>query len=168
MPVRVPKTTLCLLLLLAGPLSGLAGRAEASLVLRKPAPETEASEAVTWLDTLVGLERAGEGDTAPAPPARASSEPAPSGHETDIPRRDSHAPLPFGPVYPDLQHSGAGAPDSSSSSGSGAGATLHLLPPQPGQPCGAEASGLLFLADDRFQLPSFPTRLFRPPRGRAC
>jgi hypothetical protein len=125
----VTKTTLCLLVLLAGPLSGLVGRADASFVLRKPAQEPEADSPIVWLDAPARFDSPGEFDLPNTPPAQSGM--ASSDHSSSGPQVGTGIPVM-------LTSSGAAHP--------------------------TEGSGLLFLADDRSQSPTFPSRLFRPPR----
>jgi hypothetical protein len=160
----VTETALCLLVLLAGPLSGLAGRAEASFVLRKPAQESEVDNLTLWLDAPARFDSPGGFDTPNTPPAQSAERPAaPERDDTPLPSGPC-LPTLFSPAYPDLQHGGMSSPDHSSS-GPQVGTGLALMLTSSGAAHPTEGNGQLFLADDRSQPPTFPSRLFRPPRG---
>jgi hypothetical protein len=147
---------LVLLVLLASPFFGWASRCEAGFVLRQP-QQPKPANLVQGLEALIGLD-------SPVVETASSAESGPaSDREESTPARDSRLPLPLNPIFTHLQTSGASAPDSMPS-GVGAGASLHLLLSQSSVACEIEASGKLFLVSDAWNLPPFPSRLFRPPR----
>ncbi len=160
---RWTKPILCLLVLLASPFAGLAGRAEAGFVLRQAPAPAEVAQPPVWTEAPPRLDSLGRIDLPAGPPAGGTAE-APR----DLPggEHPHNAPLPqaYYPAHPDLQHSGTMSPEPTSS-GPGAPGGLFLVASSPGQPGGAEASEQLFLAEDRNKPPSFPSRLFRPPRS---
>jgi len=159
------KLGLCLLVLLSTPFTGLVSRAEASFMLR-PTAAAEVIDPSGWLEPLLRLDSSWQGEPVSGPPASSTGE-APLVPAEEEGSRNPQLPRTFTPAYPDLQHGGSMSTDSAPS-GFGAGGGLYPLTTSSDNLAGPNASERLFLAEDRQKPPPFSSRLFRPPRFRAC
>jgi hypothetical protein len=159
---RAAKLFLVLLMLLLSPVLGPGGRVEASFALGQCTEEPDRGKCSFGFE----LERVLNGEEGVEDAAGPS-----------VARRDNEAPCvkelnrPQGPRDPGeslmgqrLAQPGGASPGSGPSAGQGWG-TGGLLLLAPGIREREEGTALLFLADDRFKLPPFATRLFRPPRS---
>jgi hypothetical protein len=155
------KPILGLLVLLAWPCLGLGGRAQASFALGGSALAPERAPGSLGLEFQLVL-NGGE----PAEPEGTPSSSVPAEEATpfapgDSPRAPA-APVHLLPIPGGLSTGTTASGPPSSSAGSAGGLSI-ILPSNPAA-LGDDPSGRLFLADERFNPPPFPSRLFRPPR----
>jgi len=156
---RGVKPILGLIVLLAWPLLGLGGRAEASFALGRLSRQPERSGCSVGFELALVLNGQEQTEASEARPRRGMRTETPSAPDGNVPNRV----FPRGPLPADgdLQTGTSSGPVPPT--GAGVGAGLSLLPPH--VPLLADdASGLLFLAFGRLRPPLFPSRLFRPPR----
>jgi hypothetical protein len=159
---RAARLMLSLIVLLACSELGPAGRVQAGFALGRLTQEPEPPKYSFGLEFELVVN--GEGAEAAVPPATSAgmSGEAPIANESDHPRPPD---LPPGviPAHGGFQSRGASS-GAGPSTGSGGGTGLYLVVPASAQVLAGEASGRLFLADERWKPPPFASRLFRPPR----
>jgi hypothetical protein len=150
---------LSLSVLLACPLLGWGGRAEAGFALRRVTPSVRLSGASGAEFVL----RVYDQDICDAGSVCSSSSPA---GNAPVPPNDPHCPMRLPqPLFLLAGSSPAGASSTRApSSKSPSGAGLCFILPSASRTSGDEQSGPLFLADVRIDWPLFASRLFRPPR----
>ena len=154
MSSSVRKPLIGLVVLLACPLAGVGGRAEASFRLER----TDDRMVRVLADGAVSVRVETTCDTGAtatsAVPLRPTPEPQPSPWKG-----------PTGPAHA-TQHSGGTTSSSGSPSGDlASGGAVFVLLPRASLAGEKALRGALFLAEQRFQPGPFPTRLYRPPRG---
>jgi len=157
---RGGKPILGLIVLLAWPLLGLGGRAQASFSLGQLSRESHRPKCSLGFEFELVLNGEEQTEAAHANSPGGMSGETPSVPEADPAQRGfPQRPLPR---PSDLQTGTSSGP--APSTGPGGGAGLSLFPPVPAPVLGHDVSGLLFLANERLKPPPFPSRLFRPPR----
>jgi hypothetical protein len=160
---RVAKLILSLILLLACPELGPGGRVEGSFALGQSTREPDQPKGSFGFEFQLVVNG--------APGANTSAGCSPAGIRDDVlpVTEPKHSPPPglprkLIPAHAGLQTNGA-SPGAGSSAGQVPAAGSSFLPTMCTYVVGGEMCGLLFLADERFKPPPFPTRLFRPPRS---
>jgi len=160
--VKLPglKPILGLLMLLAWPCLGLGSRVEASFALSPERLKRTSGSPGAEIRLYLNSDEMEQFGTGPGTGPRDDS----------IPITPNDAPLRLKLLrgflaVPCTSQGEGSSSSSSSSSGSGSGSGLSflcLLLSSAGPP--AETSERLFLADERYKLPPFASRWFRPPR----
>ncbi len=159
---RSAKLILGLSVLLACPELGLGNRAQASFALAPLSREQDRPKCSLGFEfelVLNGEESKEIPGTTSAGAVRDEAPAAPGPAQPPTPR-DLRGLFH---VQDGLQSNGASSSSPAPSSGPG-GSGLYLVPPQSAQVLGVEVSEFLFLTDNQFKPPAFPSRLFRPPR----